>query len=637
MQVDVTNRRRSATPTQRISLAGLLLLALAGLLLAPQQARASWWNHEWAYRKLITIDAGARGADVKNDLTDVPVLVRLHEGVFKFSDANADGADLRFVAEDDRTPLKFHIEKLDSVFNLGVIWVSLPKLQAGGQTRIWMYYGNSRAVAGSDARGTYDPGAVLVYHFAERGTPVQDSTGYANNSSWIAPVDEAGPIGTGAKFDGHTEIGVPASSSLAVAAGGSLTWSAWIKPATADGDGVIYSWRDGAKSLLIGLAGGAPYVSVTGEDGSTQRSAPTQPLGNRDWHLLAVVAERSQVQLFVDGKPAAALAASLPALATAATLGADHLPQGAPGNPGPNFVGELDELTISKVARTPDYLQIAAMNQGANDRMVEFGADEQLSSWASGYAAVILSSVTFDGWVIIGILAVMAALSWYVMVLKVRQINRAAAGNKSFMTLFHASGGEFSALSHGMVDGARVVAGQEISEGDRALIQAAPLFRVFTCGVDELRQRLSGGGGEGGRSSTHLSAQAIEAMRASLASSLVDESNDLDRSMVMLTIAISGGPFLGLLGTVVGVMITFAAIAVSGDVNINSIAPGISAALVATVAGLAVAIPALFGYNYLTVRIRRMISSMRVFVDLFITRISESYKVPAHLGWTGEE
>jgi biopolymer transport protein ExbB len=62
--------------------------------------------------------------------------------------------------------------------------------------------------------------------------------------------------------------------------------------------------------------------------------------------------------------------------------------------------------------------------------------------------------------------------------------------------------------------------------------------------------------------------------------------------MVMLTIAISGGPFLGLLGTVVGVMITFAAIAASGDVNVNAIAPGIAAALAATVAGLAVAIPA---------------------------------------------
>ena len=57
--------------------------------------------------------------------------------------------------------------------------------------------------------------------------------------------------------------------------------------------------------------------------------------------------------------------------------------------------------------------------------------------------------------------------------------------------------------------------------------------------------------------------------------SLVRETQKLNNLMVLLTIAISGGPFLGLLGTVVGVMITFAAIAATGDVNVAAIAPGI--------------------------------------------------------------
>jgi biopolymer transport protein ExbB len=95
--------------------------------------------------------------------------------------------------------------------------------------------------------------------------------------------------------------------------------------------------------------------------------------------------------------------------------------------------------------------------------------------------------------------------------------------------------------------------------------------------------------------------------------------------MVLLTIAISGGPFLGLLGTVVGVMITFAAIAAVGDVNVNSIAPGIAAALVATVAGLGVAIPALFGYNYLASRVKNISADQQVFADELIAKIAESY------------
>jgi biopolymer transport protein ExbB len=92
--------------------------------------------------------------------------------------------------------------------------------------------------------------------------------------------------------------------------------------------------------------------------------------------------------------------------------------------------------------------------------------------------------------------------------------------------------------------------------------------------------------------------------------------------MVLLTIAIAGGPFLGLLGTVMGVMITFAAIASTGDVNINAIAPGIAAALAATVAGLAVAIPSLFGYNYLLTLIKDITADMRVFSDEFVAALA---------------
>ena len=78
-----------------------------------------------------------------------------------------------------------------------------------------------------------------------------------------------------------------------------------------------------------------------------------------------------------------------------------------------------------------------------------------------------------------------------------------------------------------------------------------------------------------------------------------------------------------LMSRIVGVMITFAAIAAAGEVNVNSIAPGIAAALVATVAGLAVAIPALFGYNWLASQIKNISADSQVFVDEFITKAAE--------------
>jgi biopolymer transport protein ExbB len=147
----------------------------------------------------------------------------------------------------------------------------------------------------------------------------------------------------------------------------------------------------------------------------------------------------------------------------------------------------------------------------------------------------------------------------------------------------------------------------------------ASLFRLYRSASEEIRRRTAGG------RRLALKAEAIEVIRALMDATLVRENQRLARGLVLLTISISGGPFLGLLGTVVGVMITFAAIAAAGDVNINAIAPGISAALLATVTGLAVAIPALFGYNYILLRNKNVSANMIVFIDEFITRAAEMH------------
>jgi biopolymer transport protein ExbB len=165
------------------------------------------------------------------------------------------------------------------------------------------------------------------------------------------------------------------------------------------------------------------------------------------------------------------------------------------------------------------------------------------------------------------------------------------------------------------------------NDRERKRLSKSSIYRIFHAGSREIQHRADGGG------RVTLDAEGIEVVRALMDATLVRENQRLAHNMVLLTIAIAGGPFLGLLGTVVGVMITFAAIAVAGDVNINAIAPGISAALLATVAGLAVAIPALFGYNYLLTRSKNVTANMQVFVDEFIARIAEIYRGshgPAH-------
>jgi biopolymer transport protein ExbB len=154
-------------------------------------------------------------------------------------------------------------------------------------------------------------------------------------------------------------------------------------------------------------------------------------------------------------------------------------------------------------------------------------------------------------------------------------------------------------------------------------LKKSSIYRLYAIGVQEVKQRFDQQVASGKK--FQLSEVSLNSVRAALDAAMMRETQKLNSGIVLLTIAIAGGPFLGLLGTVVGVMITFAAIAAAGDVNVNAIAPGIAAALVATVAGLAVAIPALFGYNWLASQIKNASNDGAVFLDEFITKSAEMH------------
>jgi biopolymer transport protein ExbB len=82
---------------------------------------------------------------------------------------------------------------------------------------------------------------------------------------------------------------------------------------------------------------------------------------------------------------------------------------------------------------------------------------------------------------------------------------------------------------------------------------------------------------------------------------------------------------MGLLGTVWGVINTFAGVAEAGEANLAAIAPGVASALACTLAGLIVAIPALFAYSYLSSQIKNSMADMNVFMGEFVTLVEEEY------------
>ncbi len=606
-----------------------LLFGLLAVAFLSGSANA-WWNDEWTIRKKVTLDTTDKGVALPDATGTVPVLIRLHDGNFKFDNAKEDGSDLRFVAADDKTLLTFHIEKWDALMGEAFVWMKLPDVKPGAQTTFWLYYGNSgpKAVKVDDVKGTYDAETALVYHFSEHGTPVIDSSASGANAQGTGVAADSSMIGTGLRLDGKTALTVPTAPSLFWGDGAAMTWSAWIKSAAPQPNAVIYIRREDRKAFIIGADNGIPYVEVTAANGATQRSPAGAVVPPNSWHHLAVVASGSKITLYLDGESYSTLPASLPGMNSAAMIGGDveaGSSDAAAGEAG--FKGEIDELEISKTARSAGFIKLAATTQGGSDKTADalaFGEEEQTSSvFSGGYFGVIIKNLSVDGWVVIGILAVMACISWYVMVTKVSYLNAIGVGNALFLKEWQHMAADLTVLDDPDSDAARNI-GAGAGKADQRSIRRSPIYHIYHIGVDEIHKRMAADKCEEKRKG--LSGRSIQAIRASLDGGLVRETQRINNKIVLLTICISGGPFLGLLGTVVGVMITFAAVAAAGEVNVNAIAPGIAAALLATVAGLAVAIPSLFGYNYILTRVKETTSDMHVFIDEFVTRMAEFYR-----------
>src|ERR1039457_2273612 len=162
-----------------VAVAVLLFTFVAGI----SQADA-WWDAKWQYRKKVAFDASDKGGNVKESVTDAPVLVRLHSGNFVFANAKKDGSDIRFISADDKSPLKFHIEKFDPKLEIALVWVKVPKITGAGNTdSVWLYYGNDSVPAGQEAGGTYDTAQVLVFHLNETEGSPKDATSYGNHAA----------------------------------------------------------------------------------------------------------------------------------------------------------------------------------------------------------------------------------------------------------------------------------------------------------------------------------------------------------------------------------------------------------------------------------------------------------------------
>ena len=541
----------------------------------------AWWEADYSYRTKINLNVDAAG--ITGEVARAPVLVRLHSGNFSFKDVKADGSDLRFVAGDDRTPLKFHIEKWSPADEQALVWVDVQGLQPGAASAIYAYYGNEKAAATQDVAGTYGADYRLVYHFNDEGA-AKDATSNGNNATGSSGRNAAGLIGSSLMLDGATPVALPAAAF----ASGPLSISFWVKPG---GNGTVFS-LPGSISLIA--EGGQLYIDQGGNRSSGAALAADS------WANVALVNDGTKSVLYINGQPAGEVTGALGAAAGAAVLG-----QG--------FAGEVDELRVAGAALPQAAFQLAAASEGQASKLVTADTPQQVETGGGhGHFGILFGALTFDAWVVILICAFMLLVAIAIMITKGLLIGRVRSANEAFLDAYNAQ-----ARRAGDHEG--------LPAFDPGTTAAdSTLGRLYNIGRRELTERLHEGKATGSRFA--IRAQSIAAIRSALDAGRVREGQKLNARLVLLTIAISGGPFIGLLGTVLGVMITFASVAAAGEVNINAIAPGIAAALLATVAGLAVAIPALFGYNYLLSRIEEITADHDIFVDELEKRIAETWQ-----------
>jgi biopolymer transport protein TolQ len=239
-----------------------------------------------------------------------------------------------------------------------------------------------------------------------------------------------------------------------------------------------------------------------------------------------------------------------------------------------------------------------------------------------------IRKATPEGKMTMSALLVLSLFSWTIIITKSRQLMIARKWSKRFFDAYNETRDPL-----------------DIKRKDESF-EGAPAFQLYIRGADEVQYHLKNNPvkvearslsfsnsdlGHGNtdiiarNQTTKISAASFEAVKLVLEESAASEAMGLEKGMIVLSTAVAGGPFIGLLGTVWGVMETFAGIASAGSASLTAMAPGVAGALICTVIGLLVAIPAMFSYNFMVTTIRAITQELDGFASRYANQIEHKY------------
>jgi biopolymer transport protein TolQ len=247
--------------------------------------------------------------------------------------------------------------------------------------------------------------------------------------------------------------------------------------------------------------------------------------------------------------------------------------------------------------------------------------------FASGALDFAFKQATPEGKTTIGVLVIVSIFSWSVIITKGRQLYRARKMSKKFFAAYRSTRDPLDIYRR------------------KVEFDGAPAYELYCTGAEEAEYHLKNNPVQVVRTqslgssvatqaqtdvlarsvTTKISHGAFDSVRVALERAASSEALSLEKGMIVLSTAVAGGPFIGLLGTVWGVMETFSGIARANAASLTAMAPGVAGALIATVTGLFVAIPAMFAYNYMVTTIRAITQELDSFAAEYATALEHTY------------
>jgi len=334
-------------------LCAVLVPVFASVMLATTSAGDfSGWKHSGSLFVLTTPD----GADLPAAavVEDFPLLVRLHADFFDFSQARPDGADLRF-ATDKGDPLAYQIEEWEPDRGEASVWVRMPRIEGNARQPLRLFWGKADAAPASDGKSVFNAsnGYASVWHMHE---PVTDAVGTLDaKDTGTTPV--AGVIGQARHFPGRQGIFCGTEITSYPTGSEPHTTQAWLRPEKPNG--VVIGWgNEQAQGKVTMLFRSPPHVAMDCYFSAGSVVGQTD-LGMERWVHVAHTYRDGDTRLYVNGVLDTKGPAAGPPLNIRRPA---RLWLGGWYN-NYSFVGDLDEVRVSNVVRSPEWLRLEYENQ----------------------------------------------------------------------------------------------------------------------------------------------------------------------------------------------------------------------------------------------------------------------------------